>query len=75
MSMMNFLMKQMIKTQLRSLPDAQRVQIMKIMDENPDLIMALAKDVKAEMDAGKSQEEALMAIMEKHKETLQALKG
>ncbi len=71
--MMNFLMKQMLRSQLGKLPEAQRAQIMEIFDKNPDLIMTLAKELQAEMAAGKSQQDAMMVLIEKHKDTLQTL--
>ncbi len=70
-----FLMKKLIARQLASLPAEQRKMIEDLVEKNPDLFMQLAQEVQAEMAAGKSQQDAMMAVAMKNKDTLGKLMG
>ncbi len=70
-----FLMKKLIARQLASLPADQRKMIEDLVEKNPDLFMQLAQDVQKEMAAGKSQQDAMMAVAMKNKDTLGKLMG
>lgn len=69
-----FLMKQLIKSQLSKLPKEAQNMIMSIMEKNPDLLMKMAEDVQAAKAAGKSDQEAFMSIGEKYKNELHKLR-
>ena len=73
--MMNFLMKQMMKSQIKKLPVDQQAIAHKVVDENPELLMKIAEEVQAEMKQGKDQMAALMIVAERHKDEMQALMG
>jgi len=72
---MNFLLKQMMKSQIKKLPQEQQALAMKVADENPELLMQIAKEVQVEMKTGKDQMAAMMAVAERHKDELQGLMG
>ena len=71
--MMNFLMKQMMKSQIKKLPQEQQALAAKVVEENPDLLMKIAAEVQEEMKNGKDQMTALMAVAERHKDELKGL--
>lgn len=71
--MMNFLMKQMMKSQIKKLPPEQQALAAKVVEENPDLLMKIAAEVQEEMKNGKDQMAALMAVAERHKDELKGL--
>jgi len=67
---MNFLMKQLIKSKLKSLPEADREKIMSVLEKDPEFFAKMAKGVKEKMAAGKDQMAAIMEIAEENKDTL-----
>lgn len=75
MSVQSFFLKQLIKTQMHKIPPEARDMVMKLVDENPELLMKLAQDLQAEKAAGKSDQDAFMAVAQKHGDTLKGLLG
>jgi predicted DNA-binding protein len=69
----SLIMKKMMKNQLKQVPEDQRVMMEKMIEENPDLLLELAKDVQKEMKDGKDQMAALMSVSEKNKDKLQEI--
>ena len=55
------------------MPKDQQEKMMKLVEENPDLFMQIAKEVQEEMKSGKDQMSASMAVMGRHKEELQRI--
>lgn len=68
-----FMLKQLIKSQLGKVPEEHRAMLMNLVENHPDLLMKLAQDFQAEVAGGKSQEQAFMAVAEKHSEELKKL--
>jgi hypothetical protein len=71
--MKGFLIKQMLKRQMKDLPQDEQEKMMKLVDENPDLFMQIAKEVQEEMKNGKDQVSASMVVMGRHKDELQRI--
>lgn len=71
----NFMMKKLLEKQLKDAPAEQRDMIMTLMEKDPDLFEQIAKEVQAEMKAGKNQMAAVMKVMPKYQEKLRALMG
>jgi recombinational DNA repair protein RecR len=69
-----FLLKQLVKSQLSKLPPEAQKMIMHIMEKNPELLMNMAQDMQAAKAAGKSDQDAFLALAEKYKDELQKLK-
>lgn len=61
-----FLLKKMVQSQLGKVPENMRPVVMKLVEEHPDVLMQLAQDFDAERKAGKSDQEAFMAVAKKH---------
>ena len=64
-------MKQMMKKQLKGMPQDQQDMIMEIVEKNPEFFNTIAEEVKKETDAGKDQMMATMMVMKKHQAELQ----
>lgn len=74
-NMKSFLMKQMMKSQIKNLPKEQQDMAMKMVEENPELLMQIAQELQEEMKSGKDQMQAMAAIAERHKDTLGGMMG
>lgn len=70
-----FFIKKMLESQLKNVPQEQKEKILKAVSENPEFFTKLAEDVKKEMDSGKGQMEAVMAVLPKYKDELGKLMG
>lgn len=70
-----FLMKKLLQRQLKDVPEAQRVQIMAMVEKDPKLFERIAKEIKAEMKTGKDQTAAAMIVMPRYQKELQTLMG
>ena len=71
-TMLNFVMKQMVKRQIKDMPKEQREMIMTIVENNPNLFKTIAAEVQAKLKKGVDQQTAMMQVMIDHKQELQA---
>ncbi len=69
----NFLMKQMLKRQLKGVPEAQQEQIIALVEQNPDFFQSIAQEVEALTKQGRDQTAAVMEVMRKRQGELQKL--
>ena len=67
----SFLMKTMLKQQLKNVPPEQQERILKVVEKNPDLFTTIAEQVEKRVKGGMSQHEAMMSVMKAHREELQ----
>jgi hypothetical protein len=70
-----FLMKQMLKRQLKGMPQAEQDRIIKAVSSNPELFQKIAKETQEKVKGGMSQMHATMAVTQKYKEELQKVLG
>lgn len=70
-----FLMKQMLKRQLKGMPQADQDRIIKAVSENPDLFQKIAKETDEKIKGGMDQMNATMSVMQKYKAELQKVMG
>ncbi|MBI2046167.1 MAG: hypothetical protein HYT28_02005 [Parcubacteria group bacterium] len=68
-----FLMKQMLKSQLKDVPADEQEKIIKLVSENPLLFQKIALEIQAKMKEGKDQMSALLEVMQNYKDELQKL--
>lgn len=68
-------MRKMLQRQLKNVPEAQRTQIMAMIEKDPKLFEQIAKEMKEEMDKGKDQMAAAMIVMPRYQEQLRAIMG
>lgn len=68
-----FLMKKMLKSQMKGIPEAEQDKIIALVEKNPELFQKIALEVKAEMDKGVEQQAATMKIMMKYQAELKGI--
>jgi hypothetical protein len=64
----NFLMRQMLKRQMKDVPADQQEKILKMVEENPQFFEDIAKKIQEKMKSGMSQMDASMAVMQEHRD-------
>lgn len=70
-----FLMKKLLQHQLKSVPEAQREQIMTMVEKDPELFEKIAKEIQEEVKKGKDQMAAAMIVMPRYQEQLRKIMG
>jgi len=73
MSLKTLLLKKMLATQLKGVPQDQQDMILKVVEENPELFQKIATEMQAEMKKGKDQMSAAMTVMPKYQAELSKL--
>jgi len=71
--MFNFVLKKMMKQQLKNLPPEQAEKIMTAFEKDPKFFEQIAKEIKEKTKNGANQQNASMQVMMKHKQKLQDL--
>jgi hypothetical protein len=71
----NFLLKTMLKKQLKNVPQEQQDVILAAIEKNPDLFMKIAQEAQEKIKGGMPQQEAMMAVMQAHQEELKGAMG
>ena len=71
--MFNFLMKKMLKSQMKGIPETEQEGIIKMVEKNPQFFQQIATEVQAKMKEGKDQMAATMEVMQKHKDEMQKI--
>ncbi|MBI5798865.1 MAG: hypothetical protein HZB10_02960 [Candidatus Yonathbacteria bacterium] len=66
-----FLMKQVIKRQLKGVPEVEVERIMALVEKNPELFKKIGDEIQAKVKAGRSQMAASMEVMRAHQGELQ----
>ena len=69
----NFLMKQMLKRQMKGVPEAEQERIISLVESNPEFFENIAKEVDVLKKQGRDQMAATMEVMRKHQGELQKL--
>lgn len=70
----NFLMKKLLLSKMKDVPKEQQEMVLGMLEKNPELFQKIAEESQEEMKKGKSQMDAVMAVMKKHEEELKKLK-
>ncbi len=73
MGLKDMMMKKMLKSQMKDVPEAEQEKILKIVTENPDLFQKIGVEVQEKMKEGKDQMTATMEVMGKHQEELKGI--
>lgn len=71
----NFLMKKMLKSKMKDIPEAEQEKMLNAIEKNPDFFQNVAIEVQAKMKEGKDQMTATMEVMQKHQEELKKIMG
>ncbi len=68
-----FLMKKMLKSQMKGIPEAEQNKIIGIVEKNPELFQKIALEVQESMKSGKDQMSATMEVTKKYETELKGL--
>ena len=66
-------MKQMLKRQMKGVPEAEQDRIIALVEQNPDFFNSIAQDVEVLTKQGRSQQAAVMEVMRKRQGELQKI--
>lgn len=64
-------MKQMVKRQIKGMPEDQQQMIMNLVEQNPELLKTISVEIQAKTKKGIDQQSAMMQVMMDHKDELQ----
>ncbi len=73
MGIQDFLMRQVLKRKLSSLPAEQRDKVMQVFEQNPDFFKKIGEEVEKRKKSGQGELEATMQVMREHQAELQKL--
>ncbi len=68
-----FIMKKMMKAQLKDMPKDQAEMLESMVEKNPDLFIKIAQETKALVKGGKDQMVATMQVSKKYRKELEQL--
>lgn len=69
----NFMLKQMLKSKMKGLPEAQQEKILSALEKNPDFFKKIAEEIDKRKKQGQSEMAAAMAVMRENQAELQKL--
>ena len=71
MGVQDFLLRQMMKSKLKDVPEAQREQILALVTKNPELFKKIGEEVDRRVKkGGEPQMKATMEVMKKYRSEL-----
>ncbi len=74
MGVQDFFLRQMMKSKLKDVPEAQREQILTLVTKNPELFKKIGEEVDRRVKKGGEQQmKATMEVMKKYRNELQGL--
>jgi 2-phosphoglycerate kinase len=73
MSIKNFLMKKMLASKMKGVPQEEQDKLFTMIEKNPELFQKIALEVQEEMKKGKDQMAATMEISKKYEADLKGL--
>ena len=68
-----FLLKQMMKKQLKGMPEAEIDRIVGIVAKNPDFFKKIGEEIEKKIKSGRSQTAATMEVMRAHQAEIQKM--
>ncbi len=75
MSLKTYLMKKMLKSKMKDVPEAEQEKIFAAIEKNPGLFQKIAEETQQKVKEGKDQMAAAMEVMQKYqKEVQEAMK-
>lgn len=73
MSIQGFLLKQFANWKLKDVPEAQRDQMLALIQKDPELFKKIGEEVERRKKGGESEVKAAMEVMKKYRVELAAL--
>lgn len=71
----NFIMKKVIASKLKDVPEEQRNMIMKLVEENPELFQKIALEAQEKIKGGMDQMAAMQQTLAKYQSELKSAMG
>lgn len=71
MGIKNFLLRKMVKNQLKGIPEAEQNKILDAVEKNPKLFSDIAAEVQEKIKGGMEEQAAAMQVMMAHQKELQ----
>jgi hypothetical protein len=71
----NFIVKTLLKKQLKGLPPELQEKVMGLIEKNPELFIEIGTEIKKKVDSGMSQENAMKEIMAERGDEMKKLLG
>lgn len=69
----NFLLKQALKTKMKDVPEAEREQMLALVEKNPAFFKKIGEEVQKRVKSGQSEMAATMVVMRQHQAELQKI--
>lgn len=69
----NFMLKQMLKTKMKGVPQAEQERIIGMVEKNPDFFKMIGEEIEKKKKSGKTEMEATMQVMREHQAEFQNL--
>jgi hypothetical protein len=66
----NLLIRKMLKSQLKGVPEREQEKILAMLEKNPELFQKIAKEVQEKIQGGKDGRSAMMEVMRAHEDEL-----
>jgi hypothetical protein len=73
MGLQNFLLSQVVKHKMKDVPEAQREQIIALVQKDPELFKRIGEEIERRTKGGESQMKASMEVMKKYRSEIAAL--
>ncbi len=73
MSMKTFLMKKMLASQMKGVPQEEQDKILLMLEKNPELFQKIGLEVQEEMKKGKNQMAATMEVTRRYEAELKKI--
>ncbi len=73
MSMKTFLMRKMLASKMKGVPQAEQDKIFNMIEKNPDFFQKIGTEIQAEMKNGKDQMTATQAVVKKYETEFKGL--
>lgn len=70
-----FLVRQALKMKMKDMPEAQREQILTLVEKDPELFKKIGEEVDRRVKGGENQMKASMEVMKKYRTELAGLMG
>lgn len=70
-----FLVRQALKMKMKDMPEAQREQILTLVEKDPELFKKIGEEVDRRVKGGENQMKASMEVMKKYRAELSGLVG
>ena len=69
----SFVLKQLLKSKLKNIPEAEQDKIIAVVEKNPDLFMKIATEIQEKTKSGVDQMSAAMEVMRTHEEEIKKI--